>query len=272
MPSKAGDPPVPDVPMEVGSPEQAKGSAETSGAKPKASSSKQKGAPRSGTGDKSKILGKLPRPRPAASAASLLPPLPEVLSMFMGCDTPDQFSSLLEYLNINGGWFPFQVQRRGACLYAAFRRGLDCPKEYTNSHLRRQLVMEMIRYKEFFLPHLSGAISGGYGGKLSAEEYARREKEGLLTDATRQAFREPGPFSFVSYLEYMLQRTSWGDEITLVVLSMVFQLRITVITVPSLHGDTIRHTNSLEKSDIVLLRAGGNHYLSAGEYRVLFLI
>ena len=35
--------------------------------------------------------------------------------------------------------------------------------EYTNTHLRRQLVMEMIQYKEFFLPHLTDAISGGYG-------------------------------------------------------------------------------------------------------------
>ena len=272
VPSKSSDPPIPGVPMEEGSPEQSKGSAETGGAKPKTSSGKPKGASRSGAGDKSKILGKLPRPRLVASATSLLPPLPEVFSMFMGCNTPDQFSSLLEYLKINGGWFPFQVQRRGACLYAAFRRGLDCPKEYTNSHLRRQLVMEMIRYKEFFLPHLTGAISGGYGGKLSAEEYARREKEGLLTAATRQAFQEPGPFSYVSYLEHMLQRGAWGDEVTLVVLSMIFQVRITVVTVPSLHGDTIRHTNSLEKSDIVLLRVSGNHYLSAGEYSVSVIV
>ena len=90
----------------------------------------------------------------------------------MGCDTPDEFSSLLEYLQLNGGWFPFHVQRWGACQFAAFQQGIDCPMEYTNTHLRRQLVMEMIRYKEFFLPHLTDAISGGYGGKLSADEYA----------------------------------------------------------------------------------------------------
>ena len=60
----------------------------------------------------------------------------------------------------------------------------------------------------------------------------------------------------------------------LVVLSMVFQLRITVVTIPSLHGDPVRHINTLEKSDIVLLRSGGNHYLSAGMYAwsVLFLV
>ena len=76
------------------------------------------------------------------------------------------------------------------------------------------------------------------------------------------------------YLEHILKCDSWGDEITLVILSMVFQLRITVVTVPSLHGDPIRHINTLEKSDIVLLWSGGNHYLSAGMYAcsILFLV
>ena len=84
--------------------------------------------------------------------------------MFMGCNTPDEFSSLLEYLQLNGGWFPFHVQRRGACQFAMFHWGIDCPMEFTNTHLRCQLVMEMIWYKEFFLPHLTDAISSGYGG------------------------------------------------------------------------------------------------------------
>ena len=220
------------------------------------------------------ILGKPPRPRPGPSAASLLPPLPDVLTMFMGCNTPDEFSSLLEYLQLNGGWFPFHVQRQGACQFAAFHRGIDCPMEYTNTHLRCQLVMEMIRYKEFFLPHLTDAISGGYGGKLSAEEYAQRDREGLLTAEARQAYEEPGPFSYLTYLEHILKRDSWGDEITLVILSMVFQLRITIVTVPSLHRDPICHINALDKSDIVLLRSGGNHYLSAGmcACSILFLV
>ena len=275
-PIGTSDPATPAVLMEIGGQEQAQPVAETgTGAKPKAPSRKPRKAGKSAPAmEKGKILGKPPRPRPGPSAASLLPPLPDVLTMFMGCNTPDEFSSLLEYLQLNGGWFPFHVQRRGACQFAAFRRGIDCPMEYTNTHLRRQLVMEMIRYKEFFLPHLTDAISGGYGGKLSADEYSRREREGLLTAVTRQAYEEPGPFSYLTYLEHILKRDSWGDEITLVVLSMVFQLRITIVTVPSLHGDPIRHVNTLEKSDIVLLRSGGNHYLSAGMYAcsVLFVV
>ena len=112
------------------------------------------------------------------------------------------------------------------------------------------------------------------GANCRADEYSRREREGLLTAATRQAYEEPGPFSYLTYLEHILKRDSWGDEITLVILSMVFQLRITVVTIPSLHGDPIRHINTLEKSDIVLLCSGGNHYLSAGMYAcsVLFLV
>ena len=267
-PVGTSDPATPAVPMEIGGQEQAQPVAETgTDVKPKAPSRKLKKADKAGTSmEKGKILGKLPRPRPGPSVASLLPPLPDVLMMFMGCNTPDEFSSLLEYLQLNRGWFPFHIQRQGACQFAVFRRGIDCPMEYTNTHLWRQLVMEMIRYKEFFLPHLTDAISGGYGGKLSAEEYSHREKKGLLTAATRQAYMEPGPFSYLTYLEHILKCDSWGDEITLVVLSMVFQLRITVVTISSLHGDPIRHINSLEKSDIVLLRSGGNHYLSAGMY------
>ena len=102
----------------------------------------------------------------------------------------------------------------------------------------------------------------------------RCDRAGLLTVAARQAYEEPGPFSYLTYLEHILKRDSWGDEITLVVLSMVFQLRITVVTVPSLHGDPIHHINALDKSDIVLLRSGGNHYLSAGMYALntMFLV
>ena len=170
-PTGSGILPTPVAPVEKGGQEADKGSASSSGTKPKR---KPKGSATAASAlGKSKFLGKPPCPHPEPSAASLLPPLPDVLAMFMGCDTPDQFSSLLEYLQLNGGWFPFHVQRRGACQFAAFRRGLDCPMEYTNTHLWRQLVMEMINHKEFFLPQLSPAISGGYGGKLSAEEYLR---------------------------------------------------------------------------------------------------
>ena len=138
-PGGASDPATPVVPMEIGGQEQAQPVAETgTAAKPKAPSRKPRKAGKSAPAmEKGKILGKPPRPWPGPSVASLLPPLPDVLTMFMGCNTPDEFSSLLEYLQLNRGWFPFHVQRWGACQFAVFRRGIDCPMEYTNTHLRR---------------------------------------------------------------------------------------------------------------------------------------
>ena len=235
----------------------------TSGAKPKIPAKKPKGSPKPAKLTV-KLLGKPPWPRPMLTVASLLLPLPEVLAMFIGCYTADEFSSLLEYLQLNGGWFPFQVQQRGACQFAAFRCGIDCPMEFTNTHLRRQLVMDVVRHKEFFLPQLQGFISGNYRAKLSKAEYECQEKEGLLRAETRRTFTEPSPFSFITYLEYLLKHDSWGDEITLVVLSMLFQLRITIVTVPTLQSEAIHHMNTLEKSGIILLRSSENNYLSAG--------
>ena len=124
--------------------------------------------------------------------------------------------------------------------------------------------MDVVQHKEFFLPQVKGFISGNYGAKLLKVEYERCEKEGLLMVETRHTFTEPGPFLFITYLEYLLKRDSWGDEIMVVVLSMLFQLQISIVTIPTLHSEAICHTNTLEKSDVILLRSGKNHYLSAG--------
>ena len=109
-PVGASDPATPMVPIETGrhqDQKQAHPVADTGiGAKPKAPSRKPRKAGKLAPAmEKGKILGKPPRPRPGPSAASLLLPLPDVLSMFMGCNTPDEFSSLLEYLQLKGDGF-----------------------------------------------------------------------------------------------------------------------------------------------------------------------
>ena len=98
-PVRAIDPATSTTPIEISKghdPEQAHPSAVTGiGAKPKAPPRKPRKAGKSAPAmEKGRILGKPPRPRPGPSAASLLPPLRDVLSMFMGCNTPDEFSSL----------------------------------------------------------------------------------------------------------------------------------------------------------------------------------
>ena len=85
------------------------------GVKPKAPPQKPRKAGKSAPAmEKGRILGKPPRLRPSPSVASLLPPLPDVLSMFMGCNTPDEFSSLLEYLQLNGGMVSLPCSKEGS--------------------------------------------------------------------------------------------------------------------------------------------------------------
>ena len=57
-----------------------------------------------------KILGKPPRKQPEQTRANTLPPSEESVNLFFSCKTVDEFASLVEYLHLNGGWFPFQVQ------------------------------------------------------------------------------------------------------------------------------------------------------------------
>ena len=114
-PIGASDPATVTVPIETGGQEQVQPVAETGiGAKPKAPSRKPRKVGKSAPAmEKGKILGKPPRPRPGPSAASLLPPLLDVLSMFMGCNTPDEFSSLLGESSTERGMVSLSCPKAG---------------------------------------------------------------------------------------------------------------------------------------------------------------
>ena len=86
----------------------------------------------------------------------------------------------------------------GSCFYSSVRRQIDCPLEYTNQHLRRQLVNFMVQHHGWCFPRFQEVIRGIYG-------FGARE--------------DPGPFSFRQWLHYMVQpgnyfailsRCGWG--------------------------------------------------------------
>ena len=58
-----------------------------------------------------------------------------------GLANQEQLSRLMEYFHLNGGYELVAVQNRGSYIFAAIRRGMDVPREYTNTQLRRQIVM-----------------------------------------------------------------------------------------------------------------------------------
>ena len=71
-----------------------------------------------------------------------------------GLGNQEQLSKLMEYFHLNGGYELVSVQNRGSCMYAAIRRGIDVPTEYTNTHLGCQLVMFVLKNIDLFYPVL----------------------------------------------------------------------------------------------------------------------
>ena len=115
---------------------------------------------------------------------------------------------LIDYGTLNDGFVPLTTQQRGSCIFHAFRRCISCPREFTNSHLRRILVPFICNRAEELYPMIVCSISGNYGHiRLSADEYKKKKDRNQLTDQERQEYHEPGPFSIVSYCEALLNPT-----------------------------------------------------------------
>ena len=118
--------------------------------------------------------------------------------------------------------FPFsflKVKGDGSCLFSSVRCQIDIPYEFTNTHLRRQVIKFMCTHHNFFYNHTKEIIRDLYGGGETK-----------------------GPFSFVGFLKYMLKRSSWADEIIINALSIMWQLPMTIIFTEDLRQLKIRHT------------------------------
>ena len=183
-----------------------------------------------------------------------------------GFQTMEGIIRLIDYGSSNGGFVPLPTQQHGACLFHAFRRSITCPREFTNSHLRRMLVSFICNRADELYPMLECSISGNYGHiQLSPEEYRRKEASGQLTDLERQEYNEPGPFSITSYCEALLKPDFYGEELCLRLLSMLFKVRITVLDGDSLVGIRIRHQNAALNADVILVHVSRCHYIAMGK-------
>ena len=174
-------------------------------------------------------------------------------SNLLQLNNQEEFDRLCDFLHQNGGYTPVPVNSTGNCMFASIRRCIDTPMEYTNSHLRRQVVYFMVAYKEFMLPHFEEWIKLIYGSsRLSPEEYQSKKDAGNLTELDEEDYNCPGPFSYVEYLKALLKDDFYGDNIVLNVVSMMWNVGITVLNGKELNPIKIRHDKSLMNTDIVL--------------------
>ena len=73
-----------------------------------------------------------------------------------------------------------------------------------------------------------------------------------------------GPFSYADYLKKLLERQFWGDEVVLWSISMMWNLKISVINSKTLQEFRIRHGYTLHHVDVALVYNSHTHYSAAG--------
>ena len=123
-------------------------------------------------------------------------------SAILGLLNQEQAVRLNEYVQKNGNYDLKAVNDTGSCMFAAIRRGINVPTEYTNAHFRRQLMMFMLRYKKYFYSLLKQSIIGIYGHERFTEEQLETlEKENLITEEEKKDLKNARPSQLLFILE-----------------------------------------------------------------------
>ena len=186
-----------------------------------------------------------------------------------------QVMRLQRYLQDNGSYELFHTPKNGQCTFSSIRRGIQLPEEFRSNHLRFQLIHFIVENHEFCYGILEKVIKYEYGHhRISKEQYLAGMKAGTLTEGEIVDYQIPGPFSFVAYLKYIMEDSTWGDFGLLTLLGMMWQLTITVVNAEDLSQVKIRHRRPLENADLVLVLAQRCHYLGTCEFMffISFLI
>jgi hypothetical protein len=158
-----------------------------------------------------------------------------------------QLAKTRAVLHINGKFSIKDVEGDGNCQFHSILEQLDITESdnFTVKDLRHQIVHFMASNPEAIFLSQAEQIRALYGV---------RDQD------------TPGPFSLHSYLVYMLEDKSWGDQITLMAVAMMWGLRLSILNTEGWYTLTFRHHKRLEHSDIVLVFNGVNHYCPAGQY------
>ena len=187
-----------------------------------------------------------------------------------GLPSQELLFTLLNYSQINGGYIPRLTQMRGSCLFHSIHKSIKCPREFSNTHLRCMIVLFMVENFDMLWPLLHICVLNNFGHlRLTEEEFQTKVADGTITDEEREAYSEPGPFSVYAYLQNLLKPSFYGDEVCLLIISMMWKVHISVLHSGTLVAIKFRHLNISMKADIILVHCSGSHYIPLG--RCLFI-
>ena len=182
-----------------------------------------------------------------------------------GLGSQGHLFQLLEYGQMNGGFIPQVTQMRGACMFHAIRKGMECPREFTNTHLRWMVILFIVENFDMLWPLLHVSILSNFGHiRMPEEEFQQRLADSTLSDHNRAVHDKPGPFSVHGYLSQLLKPDFYGDELCLLIISMMWKVRITILHAETLRAIKVRHMNVALKADFILVHCSGSHYICLG--------
>ena len=113
------------------------------------------------------------------------------------------------------------------------------------------------------LLHLSVLSNFGHI-RMPEEEFQSKLAAGTLTDEERAIHDEPGPYSVYGYLDQLLKPGFYGDELCLLIVSMIWRVQITILHAETLRAIKVSHMNQVLKATFILVHCGGSHYISLG--------
>ena len=118
--------------------------------------------------------------------------------------------------------------------------------------------MMMANHHTFLFLILKASITTTYGfPRMSKEDCQKKYKDGTLTQIEADDHNTPGPFSYLGYMQALLEDGFWGDELCLALISMMWQISITVVKGETFHQIKFRHSESLKNTDLVLVHCQG---------------
>ena len=203
--------------------------------------------------------GKAPEDHDSMAGVNIPSPLPYL--------DGDKVCKLYQYLQQNGGYQLIPTKEDGDCLFGAWRRGTALPIEVADAHVRRLVIRTMVSYHEFFFDQFKHQIALLYGhDRDSPEELQGHIDAGDYTTDQIREQRLPGPFSYYSYLKYMLNNSSYGDDMIILAMSQIWQQRITILDAEALFERRFRHNNIITKTDILIVHhASTQHFVGTGK-------
>ena len=120
----------------------------------------------------------------------------------------------------------------------------------------------MANHHNVLFPSFKASIATMHGfPRMSEEEYLQKYNDGTLTQNEAEDHNTPDPFSYLEYMPGLLQEGFWGDKLCLALISMMWQISITVLKGETFHQIKFRHSEILKDTNLVLVHCQGQHYI-----------